>query len=65
VTAMQQLADIQIMQVVHVRLQDFDHLCRDLEQSLVLSGVKNDTLERKLMAVRESIEVASAIAREA
>ncbi len=36
-TAIEQLAGVQIYEVLNVRLTDFDHLIRDLEQSLVLS----------------------------
>jgi hypothetical protein len=58
-------ASTQIYEILHVRLTDFDHLCRDLEQSLVLSGVKDQTLERRLIAVREALEDAATEVREA
>ena len=60
-----QNADIQISEVVAARLTDFDHLIRDLQQAVVLSGVRNEQLERKLMTVREAIEVAASSVREA
>jgi hypothetical protein len=62
-TAIEKLAQVQIYEVLHVRLTDFDHLCRDLEQALVLSGVSNQTLQRHLMAVREAIESAAILGR--
>jgi hypothetical protein len=64
-TAIEQLAGVQIYEALYVRLTDFDHLCRDLEQAVVLSGVKDPMLERRLCFVREAIEVAADHVREA
>jgi hypothetical protein len=63
-TAIEQLAGVQIYEVLNVRLTDFDRLCRDLEQALVLSGVADQMLERRLIFVREAIEVAADHVRE-
>ena len=63
-TAIEQLAGVQIYEVLNVRLTDFDHLIRDLEQSLVLSGIADEVLERRLIFVREAIEVAADHVRE-
>jgi hypothetical protein len=62
-TAIEKLACVQFYGVLNVRLTDFDHLCRDLEQALVLSGVSDQALERALCHVREKIEDASALVR--
>jgi len=64
-TAIEKLAEMQIYEVLNVRLTDFDHLIRDLEQALVLSGVADQMLERRLIFVREAIEVAADHVREA
>jgi hypothetical protein len=64
-TAIEKIAGVQIYEALYVRLTDFDHLIRDLEQALVLSGVKDENLERRLIAVRESIEDAAFIVRSA
>jgi hypothetical protein len=63
-TPIEKLAGIQIYEVLNVRLADFDHLIRDLEQSLVLSGVSDQSLERALCHVREKIEDAASMIRE-
>lgn len=64
-TTIEQLAGVQIYQVLNDRLTNFDHLCRDLEYALVLSGANNDTLSLRLMAVRRAIEFAATLVREA
>jgi hypothetical protein len=58
-TAIEKLAGVQIYEVLNVRLTDFDHLIRDIEQALVLSGVTDEMLERRLIFVREAVEVAA------
>jgi hypothetical protein len=62
-TAIEKLAGVQIYEVLNVRLTDFDHLIRDLEQSLVLSGISDQPLERALCHVREKIEDAASLVR--
>jgi hypothetical protein len=63
-TAIEKLAGVQIYQVLNVRLTDFGHLIRDLEQALVLSGVSDQGLERALCHCREKIEEAAQLVRE-
>jgi len=59
-----ELARVQIYEVLTVRLTDFDHLCRDLEQALALSGIADHTLQRRLIFVREATEIAADHVRE-
>lgn len=52
-----------IYAVLSSRLQDFDHQTRDLQQALMLSGITDQVMERRLMAIREAIENAAALTR--
>jgi len=48
-----------IYAVLGERLTEFDHLCRDMEQALVLSGVIGQSTQQSLIHIREKIEDAA------
>jgi hypothetical protein len=55
-TTIDRLVGVQFYVVLNVPLTHFDHLGRDPEQRLVLSGISDQALERALRHVREKIE---------